>query len=99
MTLASTKGKSGAFTISLTDRSPLSKPAEIANRIAMTARQQGADYDLFQNIPTRQPLVRQPNCSRRSQVSSSMILIDNEVQLRHRNSHLCDARTELCQNQ
>ena len=47
---ASLKGKSGAFAVSLADRSPLSKPAEISKRIAMTARQQGPDHDLSKEV-------------------------------------------------
>lgn len=48
--LASLKGKSGAFVVSLADRSPLSKPSEIAKRIAITERQQGPDYDLSREV-------------------------------------------------
>src|SRR5205809_903379 len=46
--LTSAKNKVGAFTVTLTERSPLSSPAEIAKRLRIKPEQLGRskDYDL-----------------------------------------------------
>ena len=48
--LADAKGKTGAFAAKMSERSPLSAPAEVSRRVSLKPEQQGRDYDIAKEL-------------------------------------------------